>query len=784
MRNIRLLVLILMLALSLPVSAATIAHWDMADAGAVDGAFMPGNSSREADIVPPATKGPEDFLISSRDLSGNGNHLSAWTSAWMKWTTDSFRGDFGMIANGSYPDSRTDSAWSSPTGIDVETITPREWTVECVFKATAATNRTLVGRIGYQLPGAADQNVASFYLAERSGSAINCEFVDVTGAYYDARSASGTLVAGTWYHAAAVSNGTTLTLYLKNLTAGTDYQVVATANLSGSSDPSIIRDEYVAASFAINGGSWTVACGTYNNGTGDRFVSPGIIDEVAISDTALLPGKFVCMLNYAYNPEPLPLNTDGTVGTLNMSNQVDLTLNFNAGKDPNTVTNDPVNAAILKHYVYTGTSSTSLTLAGTVNQIHNADPNLTDPANAFETTLEQNVTYYWKVEEGLKKPGGGAYAAGDPNNIVGPVWSFKTIAAIPTVTNPRPAVADVSGNASFSVTGSATATAYQWFKEAGETDTQLSNGGIYSGVTTATLTITGATLADEGQFYCIGYNGETPSTPSSAAWLLMRRLVGYWKLDGDMDDSVQSEVAGATVHNGSMNTGDPNYLNEPNSLSGTAMEFFNDGSYVTIPDSDFFNFYREGFTFSCWYRDLGTDGWRVLFSKLDVGTAGWLFGKNDTTANANFIIESPNTNLSTGTTVNVSDGLWHMMTATYDAASDSMKVFVDGDQRAAVTLDLSNVSLPTAQVLLGGAGTDAIKGGMDEVRMYDYPLTPTQIAAMYLGFKPGGFICADLDDGIAVYDLNDDCRVNLEDFALIAAQWLECNRIPVDSCSW
>jgi hypothetical protein len=125
-----------------------------------------------------------------------------------------------------------------------------------------------------------------------------------------------------------------------------------------------------------------------------------------------------------------------------------------------------------------------------------------------------------------------------------------------------------------------------------------------------------------------------------------------------------------------------------------------------------------------------------------------------------------------------------MLTATYDAATDSMKVFVDGDQRASATIDLSNVALPATLVSIGGLGTDAINGAIDEVRMYSYPRTPTQIAETYLGFKPGGFICADLDNGIGVYDLNDDCRVNMADFALVATQWLECNRIPEDSCSW
>ncbi len=342
----------------------------------------------------------------------------------------------------------------------------------------------------------------------------------------------------------------------------------------------------------------------------------------------------------AYGPDPQPVNeADGTVGTLvgtAPNYDAEVTLNFKAGKDPNTETQYPVNPAILRHYVYVSISGEdpNLTLDGYVDQVHNANPNLTDPNVAYgPLTLDDGSFYQWQVVEGLDDGTGNPRVASDPNNIFGPVWSFYTVAATPTfLTQPRPAVADGSGNASFSVTASSTATDYRWFK-VGDPDTQLSDGGIYSGTQTVTLTITGATLADEAAFYCIAYNGDpdaggTSSDPSREAWLVMPRLVGYWKLNGDMLDSVATEVTGAVTHDGYMNNGDPNYVTapDPNGPAGNGMRFFNDGEFMELPEPEFFNFYEDGFTFSLWFKYYGDSGWKLPMSKFDIGQAGWLYG--------------------------------------------------------------------------------------------------------------------------------------------------------------
>jgi hypothetical protein len=564
-----------------------------------------------------------------------------------------------------------------------------------------------------------------------------------------------------------------------SLTATLFYGTDPAANAIGSFAATLTYGRTAASYVYYESSPIAATAGSVGQQLGIRMVNTGTggfanFDEVTVA---------VVNATAASDPDPQPVNIDGTVGAL-VGTDAQVTLNFKAGRDPNSTTAYPVYPEIVTHYVWIGTDSGTLTLDGSVNQVHNADPNLTDPANAYgPVTLSNNTLYYWQVEEGLDNGTGNAYAAGDPNNIMGPVWSFTTVAAIPIITTqPRPCVADESGNGSFSISASATATHYRWTKAGmGE----LVDGGIYSGSQTDTLTITGAAVTDEGAYYCIAYNGDpdaggTPSAPSNAEWLVTHRLVGYWKLDGDMTDSVATEVPGAIAHDGVMNSGDPNYLDESNSLSGTAMRFFNDGQFMELPDADFFNFYEDGFTIIYWYKQYANAGWRLPMSKFDLGTRGWLFGHSGNNPNTRFIVETfggPYLGVMT-------DGQWNMATVTYDPVTDTLTAYSNGDQNAQNTVDLSALPLPAAKVLIGGAGTDAIDAAIDEVRMYSYPLTSTEIATLYTDTVSDTYICVEGLEGFENYDLNHDCRINLADFALVASQWLECQRIPTAACTW
>lgn len=519
-------------------------------------------------------------------------------------------------------------------------------------------------------------------------------------------------------------------------------------------------------------------------------LTPGRGADIVV-DTTTVPGSTIVTAVYNYpatNPNPTPQNTDGSVGTLISDTQAEVTLNWLAGADPNgAVTGNAVNPKILTHHIWLSGGSTdpNLYYLASVPQTSLTDPN----ASYGPITLDENTVYYWSIEEGLDNGSGSPYGPGDPNNIAGPIWSFETRAATPEIlTNPVNTVADP--DASFMITDDGIATSYQWYK-VGTPDVQLVDGGAYSGTTTATLTVTNASLAEEGQYYCVAANGPNSDT-SDSAWLWTPRLMGHWKLDGNMLDSVADTVTGAPAHDGAIagdGPGDANYSVGSGLDGGDVMEFFNDGDYVAIADAEFFNFYPLGFTLSFWYKENAAVGWRLPMSKLDAGAAGWLIGVDSGFRNQAVFFTNPDDGVELWADGNVDidlgDGQWHMITVIYDPTDTTYTIFTDGDENESIVFDMSANPLPTAPLSIGGRASElSVDGAIDDVRIYSEVLSPLEVAQLYLAFEPSKWVCVeDPENPLNGFDIDGDCRITLSDIAEIASHWLECQRYPASACS-
>ena len=97
-------------------------------------------------------------------------------------------------------------------------------------------------------------------------------------------------------------------------------------------------------------------------------------------------------------------------------------------------------------------------------------------------------------------------------------------------TQPSSATANCGGNATFTASATGSGITYQWQESTngGTTYTPITNGGVYSGATTGTLTLTGVTSAFNNNLYRVVINGTcTPAnTPSTAGVLTVSPAAG------------------------------------------------------------------------------------------------------------------------------------------------------------------------------------------------------------------------------------------------------------------
>ncbi len=251
------------------------------------------------------------------DSSGNGNALSAWSEgggAGHAYRTDLAAGT--ILQTG---DANTFSAQNTgggpgmftAPGAAIQTISPAAFTVEVSFKPETGGYRTIIGRDS-QGTATSDQALAALYLQLLPDHAIAIKFCDVSGRWHQAVSLPGTVQGftfpnvneGRWYHAAAVSTGSMLSLYLNDVAAGTGYQLVAHSDLTTSGSPNTALTAGAGSFADCQAGTWTVGRGLFNGGHGDRAY--GFIDEVRISDVALVPDQFL----FSPPPEVMILSPD------------------------------------------------------------------------------------------------------------------------------------------------------------------------------------------------------------------------------------------------------------------------------------------------------------------------------------------------------------------------------------------------------------------------------------------------------------------------------------------
>jgi hypothetical protein len=371
--------------------------------------------------------------------------------------------------------------------------------------------------------------------------------------------------------------------------------------------------------------------------------------------------------------------------------------------------------------------------------------------NSYAPTMAFNTQYYWRVD--ILEPNLAVFAQGD-------IFTFKTAPKGPVIlTQPAGQLIPAGQTATFTLDVLSAAGAplsYAWFKP--------SDPGTILG-TGQTFEIPNAQIADE-TFYACRVTNDFGTVTSNTVSLYIKRLVGYWPFDGNLTDTVAgNNGAGSAGFAGGIIGG------------GQAINFVSGSSPITVPTTAHTN---TPWTISVWDKsDAAKAGaqWESIVCASDgLGTSGYEIFEFDRLDKYRYVLGF---NIGGGYyytpfSYDYPRDIWHLNTIVFNSETALTTWYIDGE----VFAEFAGVQFTRFAGLYVGNSKDLTQpfiGLVDDLRLYNYPLSADEVAALYLAGKPGETICR----GSIPYDLNNDCKVDIGDLALLVDAWLQCQLYPV-----
>ena len=389
------------------------------------------------------------------------------------------------------------------------------------------------------------------------------------------------------------------------------------------------------------------------------------------------------------------------------------------------------------------------------------------------SSLGFGTTYYWRVD-----------AKDGPTIYEGLVWSFTTKPIVPTVvTQPEGQVrgpANEKLDSSITIVG-INGEGYQWYKDGGDGLNDLADDTLVTGQTTNTLAITGVTLGDEGEYFCVITHSVKPDAASDLAYLEYARLTGRWDFEDNLNDTVGtnhgtwSGAGGAAAYDTGIvgtkaidfGTGDPNSVSVP---------------VAAVPANG------KEMSVSLWAKNGPMQGSGLIPFAVRDNAGGPVFLAavpwfNSTVYfNAGDPINAGINQVAYVVSNDDLEGVWNHWVFTCNSEDGYMAIYRNGVVVSSYSGVLGNDIFGATDFDIGSEANSPAsyyQGMLDDFRVYNYAIDAVEAAYLYTDVS-GTTVCAG-DAG--VFDVTGagdepDCKVGILDFAKFAAFWLNCNLVP------
>ena len=360
------------------------------------------------------------------------------------------------------------------------------------------------------------------------------------------------------------------------------------------------------------------------------------------------------------------------------------------------------------------------------------------------------TTYYWRVDV---HP-----SATDPNVYQGDIWTFTTASRAPVFkVHPDDVTVAAGGEATFTVSALNEPT-YQWYYS--ETPDGAGNP-ITEETTDPTYTIDVVLEDDEGYYYCVARNDDG-QVASLSARLLTERLMAHWMFEDNLEDEVDPVNDGTSIMPVSYTDG------------------VDDGQAVVIEPNEFVMITNEigrlkSITVSAWINQATLEGDQEILTATEGADDGFVHLAAYESLLTGEVVDSAI--LSGG---ELAFGQWNHCVMVYDVVSERMRLYLNGElaRSGAIVASIAPLLPPLS---IGAKNIDEggyLDGAIDDVRIYNYPLSSLAIAKLYNGLSGDTACVYDPPEYEFSFDFNGDCVVDILDFEIIAANWANCNIVP------